>query len=154
MKRLLALLAILALASCAGTKAQTVASSQTPLEQLAQFTVADLQAALADANSAQDVAASQCYSYLIKVIPTIQARQSQGTVGAFLAFQKARDLTHGINNANGQLVQLNIACAPLVVDSVTTINKLAVLGVGGTATGGVLSPLLPALNAAIVPLAP
>ena len=170
MKRLFSILSLLALAACAANVQQPVVvtsdtgatvtvtqPAQTPLQKLAAFTVSDLQAASADAHTSNDQAAFQCYDYLVKVIPTIQPSQASGTVGAFLAFQKARDLAHGLNSANSNLTQLNLACAPLVIDTQTTINKLAILGVGATATtatGGVLSPLLTAFNSAVAPLAP
>ena len=144
-----ALLLAVALGLSACSTAPSTTGIANPVQTLAQFTVTDLQAASADAHASNDVAAYQCYDYLAKVVPTIQPTAPAGTVGAFLAFQKARDLANGLNRANAGLSQLNLACAPLVIDAQTTINKLALLGVGAASTGGVLLPLAPGLNAAI-----
>lgn len=158
------LLPILLLAACAG---QTVspAATQTatttapamsapaapsdPLSKLAAFTVADLQAASADAKAQTppDVTAAQCWDYLAGVIPTFKAPGFNGTVGAFLVFQKTRDLANGATAANGALKSLNLACAPLVIDTQTVVNKLLLIGAGTAATGGALAPALPGLSA-------
>ena len=106
-----------------------------PLAKLAAFTLADLQAADADAKAQMppDVTASQCYDYLIAVIPTIKLPGFNPTVGAVLAFQRGRDLANGVTLANGQLKSLNLACAALVIDTQTTINRL---GCSGRWNGG------------------
>lgn len=116
-----------------------------PLTGLKQFTLADLTAASADAHSNNDQTAYQCYDYLIKVLPTLPSFKPGSTVGAVLAFQKIRDLQNGLVSVNGQLKQLNLACAPLVIDTQTTINKLILIGAGGVATGGAAAPLLGAI---------
>jgi hypothetical protein len=176
MKRLLPIVAVLALASCAGTPAPivgtptapAVASVATapaqapsdPIQKLAAFTVADLQAASADAKAQTppDTTAAQCYDFLAVVVPTLRPASGQGTVGAFVAFQKARDLANGVTATNGVLKSLNLACAPLVIDTQTTINRLLLVSAGVAATGGALAPFaagLPAIGAALpIPLAP
>lgn len=162
------LIACLALNACAG---QTVAvqppvvitpsgtgtvtgdaTPTDPLAKLAAFTVADLQAASADAKAQTpaDVTASQCYDFLAATIPTIKLPNGQTqTVGAFAAFQKLRDLHNGTLNPKGILTSLNLACAPLVIDTQTVINKLLLMGAGTAATGGTLGPILGGIGAAI-----
>lgn len=150
MKRLLALLAIAALAGCSNLPIPVPGPTGTTtpvanVQGLAQFTVADLQAASLDAKAQvpPDVTAYQCYDFLATVIPTIQIPGGGATVGAFVAFQKARDLANGVSGIQGQLKSLNLACAPLVIDTQTTVNKLLLLGVGVAGTGGILAPLVP-----------
>jgi len=116
-----------------------------PLSGLKQFTLADLTAASADAHSNNDQTAYQCYDYLIKVLPTLPSFTPGSTVGAVLAFQKVRDLQTGLVSVNGQFKQVNLACAPLVIDTQTTINKLILIGAGGAATGGTIAPIIGAI---------
>lgn len=160
--------------ACAGTAPVTVATptasltiapsvaaapAPDPVQQLAAFTVADLLAASQDAKAQTppDTTASQCYDYLAAVIPTLKGPGAGQTVGAFVAFQKARDLANGVTAANGALKSLNLACAPLVIDTQTVVNRLLVVGAGIAATGGALAPFagaLPALGAALpIPIA-
>ncbi len=157
------LFAALLCASCAGAPAPVVGPVPAPapasVAGLAAFTVADLQAASADAKAQTppDVTAAQCYDFLASVVPTLQLPSGQQTVGAFVAFQKARDLANGATATNGALKNLNLACAPLVIDTQTVINKLLLLGAGVAATGGALAPFagaLPAIGGALpIPLA-
>jgi len=147
---IISLLAAMFLASCAGTPAPVTGTTTGPvsgIQGLASFTVADLQAASADAHAQvpPDQTAYQCYDYLASVIPTIQLPAGMSTVGAFVAFQKARDVANGVSGIQGQLKTLNLACAPLVIDTQTTINKLLLLGAGAAATGGatVFVPFVP-----------
>lgn len=106
-----------------------------PLSQLSAFTLADLQAASADAHAQTppDVTAYQCYDYLIALVPTITPPGQVPTMGAILIFQKNRDLANGLSTANSQLKSLNLACAPLVIDTQTLINRLALIGAGTAA---------------------
>lgn len=155
--------ATLLLAGCAAqapsapsaTAIQTAAPASSPtvpsdpLSGLAAFTVADLQAASADAKAQTppDVTAAQCYDYLAATIPTIKAPGANGTVGAVLLFQKTRDLANGATSVNGALKNLNLACAPLVIDVQTVVNKLLLIGAGTAATGGALAPFAGGLSA-------
>lgn len=162
MKRILILSAVLVLGACASQPAQvslqnpvvvtpsiaaattpSPASSNDPLAQLAAFTLADLQSADADAKAQNppDVTASQCYDYLIAVIPTIKL-PGLNTVGAILAFQRGRDLANGLNASQGRLKSLNLACAPLVIDAQTTLNRLIAVGGGAAVSTSVGLPLL------------
>jgi len=162
MRSILCLPVILALAGCAPQAVQTqpatsapagaassaAAAPSDPLAQIATFTVADLQAASADA-AAQvppDVTARLCYDYLAGLIPTIKAPGGQ-TVGAFVAFQKARDLARGTSAAGGWLTAFNIACAALATDVRLTLAKFGLIAAGTAATGGALAPALPGLGA-------
>ena len=125
--------------------AATPAPSPTPsdpLTGLKQFTLSDLTAASADAHSNNDQTAYQCYDYLIKVLPTLPSFTPGSTVGAVLAFQKVRDLQNGLVSVNGQLKQLNLACAPLVNDVTITLTKLGLIAGGSIATGGAIAPIL------------
>ncbi len=120
-----------------------------PIGQLAAFTVSDLQAASADAKAQTppDTTASQCYDFLAGVIPTLQP-PTPGNIklGAFIAFQKARDLANGTTSNSGFLKQLNIACAPLVFDANLTLARLGLVSAGTAATGGALAPFAGALG--------
>ena len=124
--------------------ATTAPTTNDPLAQLAAFTLADLQSADADAKAQNppDVTASQCYDYLLAVIPTIKL-PGLNTVGAILAFQRGRDLANGLNASQGRLKSLNLACAPLVIDAQTTLNKLIAVGGGTAVSASVGLPLLP-----------
>ena len=121
-----------------------------PLAQLRAFTLADLTAASADAKAQTppDITASQCYDFLAKNLPTLPSFAPGQTVGAVMAFQKLRDLQNGATSQNGFLKSLNLACAPLVIDTQTVINKLALIGAGSAATAGAATPLLAPLLAA------
>ena len=158
MKRLFIAAACLALAACAGSPPPAIsvqspvvvgqpaapAQVQSPLAQLQSFTLADLQAASADAHAQvpPDQTAYQCYDFLVRTLPTLPQFTPGQTVGAVMAFQKLRDLNSGVTSAQGALKSLNLACAPLVIDTQTTINRLALIGAGGVASGGAAAPIL------------
>lgn len=129
-----------------------------PISVLSSFTVADLQAASVDAHANNDPAQSwTCWDYLAKQVAAIKPPSGQANVGAFLAFQKARDLANGVQSANGALAGLNVACAAVVIDVNVTLAKLGLMASGTAATGGALAPFaagLPALGAALpIPVA-
>jgi hypothetical protein len=109
--------------------------------------LADLQAANADAlaQTPPDTTSSQCYAFLINVIPTLPNFSASKPVGAIMAFQKLRDLKNGATNSSGVLKSLNLACAPLVIDVQTTVNLLAVQLGGAAAGASVGIPALPVL---------
>lgn len=137
----------LALAGCTTTApppAGAPVASSDSLSGLAKFTVADLQAASADAHAQTppDETAFRCYDFLITAIPTLTPSSSGNTVGAFVAFQKLRDLHNGVSSAGGALKSLTLACAPLVIDTQTVVNKLLLLGAGTFATGGAVAPFV------------
>lgn len=150
MKKFLILGACLALAACAAPTPPTTAKAADPVTALGSFTLADLQAASADAHAHNDQAAYQCYDYLITVLPSLQVPSGPlPTVGAFVAFQKGRDVANDLGGAQSGLKSLNLACAPLVIDTQTILNKLALIGVGGAAAGGAVAPLVPLVPAVL-----
>jgi hypothetical protein len=115
-----------------------------PLAKLAAFTLADLQAADVDAiaQTPPDTTSDQCYKFLIQILPTIKVPGSGQTVGAIMAFQKLRDLQNGVTASNGTLKSLNLACAPLVISTQTTINQLGLIAGGTAITASTGLPLL------------
>ena len=150
MNRLLtttALISALALAGCAasitpapagGVGASVAvgpAPSTDPLVQFANFTVADLNAAQADAVVNKDTISMACYPALVQFIQSLPSSNAGTTVvGAFSAFQKARDLR---NVAVGGIpTYLTMGCGPLYAqvhgDLLTFLG-----GVGGTVLGGI-----------------
>ena len=131
----LSLLATSAMAQAPPKKLSQLDALKNPLAILQQFTLNDLQSALADANAQvpPDTLAANCYSALIKIV---QANPTIGPlglpIGAFTGFQKARDfkaVVINLQSPNGPLAGLNAACAPLVVDTQTTLLQLG-LAVG------------------------
>lgn len=131
----------------APVKKLTVAQAQSnPIAMLQQFSITDLQAALADAQASNDVTTIPCWTALLAAA---QAQQSAAPVlpaGVFSAIQKARDLKVQAANLlapNGPLAQLNVACAPLLMDANATLLALGV-GTGVVVgTGGIALPALP-----------
>ena len=119
------------------------AAKQNPAAILQQFTLGDLQNALADAQAQTppDMIASNCYQQLITVVQSPAVNPLPSQLGAFSAFQKARDLKNivvALQTPNGPLAQLNVACAPLVVDLNTTLVNLGIIGGAVVGTGGLL----------------
>ena len=120
MKRLFALGLAFALMGCAGQlSVPGTPSTQSSLQQLATFTVADLQSAEAIANSATppDQIGAMCYGGLITFVNSLQQpnQPPQTVVGAFTIFEKGRI---GINAINSGIPQyLKIDCGPLVIDT-------------------------------------
>jgi len=92
---------------------------------LQKFTVADLQAADADAKAHHDTLAATCYEALV---PVIQAQPnlipSTAPKGLFTAFQEGRDGVNAIQAVPTALKGLNVACGPLVLDAQQTVLAL------------------------------
>lgn len=115
---------------------QTAAAANplSVLQGLAQFTITDLQAALADANAQTppDTTAAMCYTELLTVLNGNSSLNLLPTeLGAFEILQKARDLqslTANLQSNNGPLSMLNVACAPLVISVQNTLIQLGILG--------------------------
>lgn len=107
-----------------GTTPQT-----NPVTALQQFTVADLQAALADAQAQTppDTTAANCYTALIPIVQTNVKNPLPSGMGGFQAFQKARDLITNASQIQSSFTggALNTACAPLVLSAQNTILMLA-----------------------------
>jgi hypothetical protein len=123
------------------TKATATAD---PVTVLQQFTVTDLQNALADAQAQNppDQAAVQCYTALIPLVQ--QASGIKGilpkSLGIFQALQKARDakaMLANLQSPNGPMAQLNLACAPLAMDVQNTLVQLGIITGAVAATGGI-----------------
>lgn len=123
----------LALGANAQGKLGTVVGAKTPVKSTAPapapgsalelFTVKDLTAALADAQTSGDTLAANCYTALIPAVQNPGLSITPKGLGAFQAFQKARDINR-LANA-GVPDGLKIACGPLVLDAQTTIVLLA-----------------------------
>lgn len=106
-------------------------ATQNPLVVLRQFTVADLQAALADAKTQTppDTVAAACYTALIPFVQSQAQNPLPAGAGVFQALQKARDAKAylaNIQSPTGPLAGLNTACAPLVLDVQNTLLTLGI----------------------------
>ena len=143
LKRFVPFVAVLLLGACTITPPPAATGDvQADLAALGRFTVADLQAAQADAIAHNDVIAAACYPALIQFVSGLPA--VGGTVaGAFSAFQQARDLHKGVSA--GLPDYLRLGCAALVQDEKQMILKLAAIGAGAAATSGasVMVPFIP-----------
>lgn len=117
-----------------------------PLAVLQQFTLPDLEAALADAQAHNDTVSTPCWQALVTAVQQQQGPNLSLPSGVFSAIQKARDLKVAIQSAgspSGPLATLNIACAPLILDGQNTLILLG-LGAGAIAgTGGIAVPAIP-----------
>ena len=116
------------------------AALANPALVIQQFTVDDLNAALADATSNNDQAAMACYTALLPVVTKGIANPLPSGLGAFQALQKARDakaLLASLQSPTGPLAALNMACAPLVLDVQNTLIQLGIITGAVAATGGV-----------------
>lgn len=131
-------------AAPAKPKQMTTAQATTnPIAVLQAFTTADLQAALADATANQDTLSVTCYNALIPLVSSNVSPLSPPS-GAFSAFQKARDLKTllaNLQSSNGPLASLNVACAPLILDTQNTLLGLGIIG--GAIAGKIAIPVLP-----------
>lgn len=145
----------------ASAKPTVTQVQQNPLIVVRKFTVADLQAALADAQaqSPPDTVAANCYTALIPFVQAQAQNPLPAGAGVFQALQKARDAKAylaNIQSPTGPLASLNIACAPLVLDVQNTLVTLGIsigvianpAGAAATASG------LPAAVAAFLGLHP
>lgn len=135
-------------APASGTVTQTQAL-QNPVLVIQQFSVADLQAALADAQAQTppDATSAACYTALIPIVQSNLANPLPQGPGIFQALQKIRDakaLLANLQSPTGPLAGLNTACAPLILDGENTLIQLGVLGGAVAVTGGAAG-LLPAL---------
>ena len=124
---------------------------QNPFALLQQFSAADLTAALADANAQTppDTTSAQCYTALLALVNSPLNSPLPAGPGAFQLLQKARDMKQflaSIQAPNGPLSQLNLACAPLIMDVNATLLGLGVQTGIVAASGGVALPALPALS--------
>lgn len=88
-----------------------------------------------------DPTAAACYTALLPIVQTTLQNPLPTQLGGFIAFQKLRDLTSNVQaiQANLQNGPLNMACAPVVLSTMNTINML------GAAVGVNLALKAPAL---------
>lgn len=124
-----------------GSPLSQSAAQQNPASVLQAFTLADLQAALADAQAQTppDIIAANCYQALIVVVQSPAINPLPSGPGAFQLFQKARDIKNvvaALQSNQGPLTALNVACAPLVIDVQATLIRLGVIGGAIVGTGG------------------
>ena len=124
------------------------AVQQNPFAMLQQFSAADLTAALADANAQTppDQTSAQCYTALLALVNSPVNSPLPAGPGAFQLLQKARDMKQflaTLQSPNGPLSQLNLACAPLVMDVNSTLLALGVSTGIVAATGGTALPATP-----------
>ena len=124
-----------------------------PLALIQQFSVNDLQAALADANAQTppDAAAAACYTALLTVVQSKVANPLPAGPGIFQALQKARDakaMLANLASPTGPLSALSNACAPVVMDAENTLVTLGV-GVGLVANPAGATAALAGLPAGI-----
>jgi len=136
-----------------GAKLTTAAVQSNPLALIKTFTVADLQAALADAKAQTppDTAAANCYAALLTVVQSNVANPLPAGPGIFQALQKARDakaVLANLQSPTGPLAGLNTACAPLVIDAQNTLLMLGV-NVGLVANPAGATAALAGLPAAV-----
>ncbi len=118
-------------AMAVSNKPTVTQAQQNPLIVVRQFTIADLQSALADAQAQTppDTVAVNCYSALIPFVQSQAQNPLPAGAGVFQALQKARDAKAylaNIQSPTGPLASLNIACAPLVLDVQNTLVTLGV----------------------------
>ena len=148
-------------AAAPSTKPTVTQAQQNPLIVVRQFTIADLQAALADAQAQTppDIVAVNCYTALIPFVQSQAQNPLPAGAGVFQALQKARDAKAylaNIQSPTGPLASLNIACAPLVLDVQNTLVTLGVsVGVIANPAGAAAAVSgLPAAVAAFLGLHP
>jgi len=149
--------------SAAATGKITVTQAQqNPLLVIQQFTATDLTNAYNDAmaQTPPDSVAAACYTALLTVVNNPINNPLPNAPGAFLLFQKARDLQALLSNLQsptGPLAPINTACAPLILSAENTLIQLGIIGGGVTAvaaTGGAALPAMPLLTnlLAILPI--
>lgn len=92
-------------------------------ESVLKFARADVEAALADATSHNDILASTCYQGILTHIDALNTGDSNaGVKGAVSAFQKARNVRRGLGG--GLTDEMKLACGPLFIDVQGNIAKL------------------------------
>jgi len=106
---------------------------QSDLDKIAQFSMTDLQAAQADAMRHNDALAMACYPVLEQWVAQLNAERMAPPVGAFSAFQAARDGVKGASS--GIPTYVKIGCAALFIDvrddMVKLVGFLASIGIKG-----------------------
>lgn len=139
-------LSIPAFAGTTKAKLSTTQVQANPVAVLQSFTAADLQAALADANAQTppDTVSAACYTALIPLVQSSVSSPLPASLGAFQLLQKARDakaLIANLQSPTGPLAALNVACAPLVLSTESTLVQLGVISGAVAASGGLALPI-------------
>lgn len=145
---------VASVAAPAAGKLTVTQAQQNPLAVIQQFTATDLNNALADANAQTppDTVAAACYTALLTVVNNPINNPLPNAPGAFLLFQKGRDLQAllaNLQSPTGPLAPINTACAPLVLSAQNTLIQLGIIGGGVTAvaaTGGAGLTAMPLLS--------
>lgn len=110
-----------------------------PLKVIHSLALEDVQSALLDARAHNDRVAAMCYAKLIEVIDEASL-DSAGPAGVVSAFQRARDVAQ--QATDGFVPQdVNISCAPLVLDAQQTLVRLAAVFGGRAALNGIMVPV-------------
>jgi len=131
----------------------TIAQTQAnPLLLIQQFSAADLNAAIADANAQTppDTVAAGCYQAILAVVNSPASNPLPTGVGVFQALQKARDakaLVANLQSPTGPLATINNACAAVVLDAQNTLITL------GVSVGLITNPAAGAVALAGLPAA-
>ena len=141
-------------AAATTAKITTAQAQQNPLLVLQQFSAADLQNALNDANAQTppDTVSAACWAALLTLVNNPINNPLPTAPGAFLLFQKARDLQGllaNLQSPSGPLAPVNTACAPLILSAQNTLIQLGIIGGGVTAvgaSGGLALPAMPLLT--------
>ena len=130
----------------AGCTAQSNASLNASLAKLASVTIADLNAAAADAGQHGDVLAAVCYPPLANWVMTMQAQAPiTAPAGAFSAFQQTRDVYKGLTTGGFAAVpnSVKLGCSALYLDAMGDVTQfvgmLALIATGRFAP----TPLVP-----------
>jgi hypothetical protein len=126
-----------------------------PVAVLQGFTVADLQAALDDANAQvpPDKVGANCYAALIPLVQSGVANPLPKGAGIFQLIQKIRDAKAtlaSLQSPSGPLADLNIACAAWILDGQNTLIQLGVITGSVVGTGGLTLPALPGMLPALL----
>lgn len=141
----------LILSACAANPSTGLPSggANDPLATLGKFTLTDLQNADVLAVASADKTAHQCFSYLIPVVQNLATQQNNPGLpvsGAFSGFEAARiAINKGKSLIQGGIPEdLNLACAPLVLDAQNTIIGLAAkVGLTIVPGGALLGSVIP-----------
>jgi len=142
-----AYLLALALVGCTAQQQQASTNNiDAAFARLAAISIADLNAAAADAAEHNDTLAAACYPVLANFVITLQQNHGHPVVpsGAFDAFQRARDIYKGVGAAGLAAIpnSVKLGCSALFLDAqgdlVSFVNLLVRI-----ASGTYVPPIVP-----------
>lgn len=110
----IALAFALALSACTAAR-DAALYEEGKVASLTEFALEDLKAAHADALAHDDVIAATCWAKLAEKVAALPGRTETQAVGAFSAYQKARNVRRAVTN--GISDDIKLACAALVADA-------------------------------------